>query len=215
MSAKGKMARLPFAVRQELNRRHRDGVSDVALMTWLNSLPEVKKALENSDFGGVEHRVEILGANMTDYFRPGGPYDAWLREEADVEHVERTTELSLRLAEKAGGMVSKPMLAILAGRISQAMRSANEEDQADLAKALTAVAQAESSVYRAQTDRDRLAVQAQTVSLDAKKFKYQVAKDALRLFDDVKAREIAQGGGSHEEKIEKLLAYMEAKEKEE
>lgn len=214
MSAKGKIARLPFEIRQELCRRHRDGSPDVDLLTWLNGLPGVKSALNKCDFGGVDHRPEILAANLSDFFRPGGTYDAWLKAEAEVEHVERNSELALRLAEKSGGMVSKPLLAILAGRISQAMDGAREIDQAELAKALTAVAAAESGVLRAQTDRDRLAVQLQTVSLDKEKFRYQVARDALRLFDDGKAREIAEGGGSHEERIQKLLAYMEAKEKE-
>ncbi|MFA6271431.1 MAG: hypothetical protein WC657_09595 [Candidatus Paceibacterota bacterium] len=215
MSAKGKISRLPFEVRQELNRRHRDGASDVACMAWLNSLPAVKAALKDSRFGGVEHRAEISGQNLSDYFRKDGPYDEWLKGEAEVEHIQKTSELAMRLAEKAGGVVSKPLLAILAGRISQALESASSDDQAELIKALSAVAGAEANVYRAQTDRDRLAMQVQTVSLDKEKFRYQVARDALRLFDDAKAREIAEGGGSHEDRIGKLLAYMEAKEKEE
>lgn len=216
MSAKGKIARLPYNIRQELNRRHRDGAPDVELLRWLNGLSEVRKALESASFGGVEHRAEILPANLSEHFRPGGPYDAWLKEETQVEQVERTAELAMRLAEKAGGgMVSKPMLAILAGNLGLALEHAGEDGVGDLAKALTAVAQAEAGVYRAQTDRERLAVQAQATALDKEKFRYQVARDALRLFDDAAAREIAEGGGSHEERIEKLLAYMEAKEREE
>jgi len=117
MSAKGKIARLPFTVRQELNERKRDGAADVELLLWLNSLKAVKQALARCNFGGVEHRAEILPANLSEYFRAGGPYEEWLAEETKVEGVERKAELALRLAEKAGGgMVSKPMLSILAVR---------------------------------------------------------------------------------------------------
>lgn len=216
MSAKGKIARLPFDVRQELNQRKRDGAADVELLLWLNSLQSVKQALKRCDFGGVEHRAEILPANLSEYFRAGGPYEEWLREESDVEKVERKAELAMRLAEKAGGgMVSKPMLAILAGNLGMALENIQPDDLAAVAKAMTSVGIAEASVIRAQTDRERLAVQRDSIALDQEKFRYQVARDALRLFDDVRAREIAEGGGSHEDRIQKLLAYMEAKEKEE
>jgi hypothetical protein len=215
MSAKGKIARLPYEVRQELNDRKRDGAADVDLIKWLNGLPSVKAALKKCDFGGSDHRLEILPANLSEYFRSDGPYEQWLKEETQVQHIERTAELAMRLAEKSGGVVSKPLLAILAGRISQVLESADESERAELSKALTAVASAEANVYRAQTDRDRLTMQQKTVDLEKEKFRYQVARDALKIIDDVKAREIAEGGGSHEDKIQKLLAYMEAKEKEE
>ena len=51
MTRKGKIARLPRAIRDELNRRLDDGEQGVRLVEWLNGLPEVKKVLE-SDFEG-------------------------------------------------------------------------------------------------------------------------------------------------------------------
>ncbi len=41
----GKIARLPLAVREELNLRLRDGEEGVDLVVWLNSLPEVRQVL--------------------------------------------------------------------------------------------------------------------------------------------------------------------------
>jgi hypothetical protein len=42
----GKIARLPDAVRETLNERLRDGEPYEPLLTWLNSLPEVRASLQ-------------------------------------------------------------------------------------------------------------------------------------------------------------------------
>ena len=39
----GKIARLPKAVREELNRRLQDGEPGTQLVEWLNSLPQVQR----------------------------------------------------------------------------------------------------------------------------------------------------------------------------
>jgi hypothetical protein len=215
MSAKGKISRLPFEIRKELNSRIRDGVPDVDILTWLNGLPEVRKTLEACDFGGgKEHRPEISSQNVSEYRRAGGPYEEWLAGEADVERMRRSTEMALRLAETSGGMVSKPLIAILAGKIDQAMDGASDEERSGLAKALTAVAGAEADMYRAMTDRERLQVQKTSMDLQRRKFRYAVCRDALRLFEDERARAIAEGKGGREEKIQQLLTFMEKAEKE-
>jgi len=215
MSAKGKISRLPASIRKQLNERIRDGVADVEIIPWLNALPDVKRILSESDFGGKDHNPEITAQNLSEYRRDGGPYMQWLRDEAEIEGTERRAELALKLAEKTGGMVSKPMIAIWAGRIGKALDDVASEDQGALLKALTGMAIAEAGIYRAQTDRERLAVQSQATALDKDKFRYQVAKDALKLFEDKAARSIAEGKGSREEKIQQLLAFMEKAEKEE
>ena len=51
MTRNGKIARLPWSIRNELNRRLRDGEEGKRLVEWLNSLPEVQEALQEH-FGG-------------------------------------------------------------------------------------------------------------------------------------------------------------------
>ena len=51
MQRKGKIARLPRALRHELNRRLADNQDGGAILNWLNALPEVKAVLAR-DFGG-------------------------------------------------------------------------------------------------------------------------------------------------------------------
>ena len=50
-SRKGKIARLPKTIRDELNQRLADGESGRRLIAWLNSLPEVDAVLDR-EFGG-------------------------------------------------------------------------------------------------------------------------------------------------------------------
>ena len=51
LTRNGKIARLPLAVRQELNRRLDEGEQGKKLVAWLNSLPEVQ-AIMTAEFGG-------------------------------------------------------------------------------------------------------------------------------------------------------------------
>ena len=51
MSRRGKIARLPEEIREELNRRLADGEPGSSLARWLNGLPAVREMLERY-FGG-------------------------------------------------------------------------------------------------------------------------------------------------------------------
>lgn len=51
MTRRGKIARLPRAIREELNQRLENGEQGRRLLAWLNGLPEVKEVVER-DFGG-------------------------------------------------------------------------------------------------------------------------------------------------------------------
>jgi len=43
MTRNGKIARLPMAVREELNLRMEQGVEGAGLLAWLNGLPKPKE----------------------------------------------------------------------------------------------------------------------------------------------------------------------------
>jgi hypothetical protein len=70
----GKIARLPDAVREELNRRLNNGALGKDLVPWLNELPDVKRVLADL-FGGCP-----ISDNNLSGWRHGG-YQDWLREE--------------------------------------------------------------------------------------------------------------------------------------
>ena len=85
MTRTGKIARLPRAIREQLNRRLQDGKTGVKLVKWLNMLPEVREVL-SLEFGGRA----ISEQNLTEW-KQGG-YCEWLRHR---ETLELARELSV------------------------------------------------------------------------------------------------------------------------
>ena len=74
MTRNGKIARLPSSLRDELNRRMRDGEPGKTLVDWLNSQPAVQEVLEK-EFGGRA----ISEQNLSEW-KQGG-YEDWLRHQ--------------------------------------------------------------------------------------------------------------------------------------
>lgn len=109
----GKIARLPHQVREELNRRIRDGQEGKALVEWMNGLEEVRAVLRR-DFGGGVIREQNLSE-----WRKGG-YQEWLRRQDLLSRVGDLAADAGRLRE-AGGMISDHLACILAARFAQAL----------------------------------------------------------------------------------------------
>src|SRR5450432_3591665 len=90
---KGKIARLPRSVRQELNRRLDEGEQGKKLVVWLNGLPEVQ-AIVAAEFGGKPMREQNLSE-----WKKGG-YRDWTAQQEALEIAERLGEDA---AEWTGG----------------------------------------------------------------------------------------------------------------
>jgi hypothetical protein len=93
MQRKGKIARLPRALRHELNRRLADNEDGGVTLNWLNALPEVKAVLAR-DFGG-----EPIGKQNLYEWRQGGFVEWQTRQDlleqardlaADAEELDAT-----------------------------------------------------------------------------------------------------------------------------
>ena len=85
----GKIARLPLAIRQELNRRLRDGQAGQPLLDWLNGLPEVRAVL------AAEFQGQPINKQNLSHWRQGGYQDDMADEKAQQE-------VKLLLAEIGG-----------------------------------------------------------------------------------------------------------------
>src|SRR5437660_5630174 len=81
----GKIARLPLAVRQELNRRLDEGEQGKKLVVWLNGLPAVQ-AIVATEFGGKAIREQ----NLSEWKQRG--YRDWLAKQEALEIAERLGE---------------------------------------------------------------------------------------------------------------------------
>ena len=96
MSRTGKIARLPKAIREQLNGRLQDGELGTDLVLWLNELPECQKLLAEK-FGGRP----ISEQNLSEW-KQGG-YEEWARQEASRQRVQALMERADDLDGVAGG----------------------------------------------------------------------------------------------------------------
>ncbi|MFZ4394187.1 MAG: hypothetical protein ACOYOU_01015 [Kiritimatiellia bacterium] len=212
MSAKGKISRLPFEIRQRLNARMRDGESDVDLVEWLNSIPEVGKALAAASFGGPKKSRPTISAQNISEYRAGG-YAAWLRDQDHVENVKTLSEFSLRMAEACGGDVSRPAVAIAAGKIMQALELSDDLTALEMAKALASLSKAETAAARAKTDEARVGIQGKALALEQDKFERNTCVLFIKWYADKRAQEIADGKGTVDVKVDQLRSLMFGEDK--
>ena len=103
MTRNGKIARLPRAIREQVNRKLDDGITGVEIVEWLNTLPEAQ-ALMAAEFDGRPIREQNLSE-----WKAGGYRDWQMRQEA--------LEMVRSLAEEAGELkkaVEEPLTEALA-----------------------------------------------------------------------------------------------------
>jgi hypothetical protein len=96
MARIGKIARLPGAVRAQLNTRLQDNVEGKQIVLWLNSLPEVQKVLAEK-FDGRP----INEQNLTDW-RQGG-YEEWLARQDILAQANQLAASHRKLQDVAPG----------------------------------------------------------------------------------------------------------------
>ena len=184
-SYRSKIGRLPFAVRNELNERIRDGKSGAEILVWLNCLPAVKKVMR-------ELKTSIVNAqNLTDWRSSG--YADWLEDQKDADRIRRLAEVSQTLAAAAGGNVAGVGCSIATAKIMDALESADEEKIADLSTALVKLRASENAAQKVALAEEKNAIQKEQLELSRAKFerdttrlfiKWAQSKDALALATD-------------------------------
>lgn len=206
MSAKGKIGRLPFAIRQQLNARMRDGEADVDILPWLNGIPEVKAALKDARFGGPLNRSVISAQNLSEY--RARAYQDWLREQDKVERIKSMAEFSMRLADAAGGDVNSPAVSIAAGKIMEALELADGDDLLAMSQTLAKLNKSEADKTRARTDQGRLEVQRDALALEHQKFERQTCELFMKWYGNKQAAEIINSKTDKDSKIEQIRQLM-------
>jgi len=122
MTRRGKIARLPKKVRDELNQRLQDGEALEPLAKWLNELTEVKTAMQ------TYFKAEPIKIDNISEWRQGGFVD-WVKEQESRGEVEHLREYAQEMAESAGGTgVSDCFRAMLAVKMAGVARRLCEEE---------------------------------------------------------------------------------------
>jgi hypothetical protein len=128
MTRNGKIARLPKAVRDTLNRRLRDGGPGTRLVPWLNALPEVPPVLA-AEFAGRP----ITENNLSEW-KTGG-YREWELHQEALERARSLREHAGELRETAGALADH-LAVVLAVRYAAALAEWDGDPEAGSGKKL-------------------------------------------------------------------------------
>src|SRR6266446_4533215 len=109
MSHKGKIARLPLAIREQINRRLQDGEIGRDLVVWLNSAPEVQAVLK-AEFG----ERPVNEPNLSDW--KAGGYEDWLVHQDTMEQVNQLVANAKELGGASQTPLSELLMTCLAAR---------------------------------------------------------------------------------------------------
>jgi hypothetical protein len=203
----GKIGRLPLATRREVARRLLDHETAASVIAWLSSKPEVL-AIWADHFDGAA----ATSQNISEW-KKGSEFAGYVRQLDEIERAKALSEFSVRLASAAGGMASGAV-ASLGGRLMEMMDSADPDTMKDLVAMATQLRAAE------QNDRllglkERIAdAKDRSLDLTERQIRFRECTRFLKWFADGQAQEIAAGAGSKDDKIAKLLEYMDRQEKE-
>jgi len=184
----GKIARLPKAVREELNRRLENSESGRSLTAWLNELPEVRAAME-THFAGSAIREQNLSE-----WKKGG-YQDWRHEqiasavvaqiyEQDEERKEQTKDrppisevvsrwlgaryaLATRQVEQAEGPEAWRMLRQMCGDVTR-LRRMEQHDR-----------RLEQNDRRLEIEQQRVEIEREKVKLERERFAAEESRSGI------------------------------------
>jgi len=140
MARRGKIARLPKEVREELNQRLQNGEAAAPLIEWLNGLPAVQEMLK-AEFDGRP----INEPNLPDW-RGGGYVDWEMKQEAEL--LRQTRLRADRLDEAVDGAeISDCLATVVAAELTGLARKMLVKET-DLAKRWKLVCQVNKQLAR-------------------------------------------------------------------
>lgn len=206
---RGKVARLPLAVRDMVCERLLQGESARKVLPWLNALPGVK------EFLGAEYAGEPVNDANLSAFRHGY-YAEWL---ARRERVERTKELAQYAAKQAkanGASIAEGGAAIAAGKLLELLELVDEEtgkrlptdELVSIASALSSLRTSEQNDVRLEQNEKKLAQKDEELKLARERFQRDTCELFLKWHAEKSALDVANADASNADKIEKLGQLM-------
>lgn len=208
---RGKIARLPARLREQVNQRLHDGQPQGVILPWLNALPEVKTILREH-FSGED----VSPDNLSAWRR--GQHQRWLSERETLDQTRERCRFAAELAKASGGNLSEGALAQLTGEVMElveeiaaARRSGQEVNPKLLTavnKSLVAARAKELDTQAHELKKKQLAQKDRELALAEDKFQMQFAEGFLKWFQDARAREIADSKADKTVKMGELVQLI-------
>jgi hypothetical protein len=193
----GKIARMPVAIRNEVNRRLFENESGARIVAWINEQPEALRVLDQ--YFGEE---PVTPQNLSEW-RHGG-YRRWLDRIEEVERIRDLSEYALKLGAAAGGNITDGSAAIAGGKIMAYLEAAEGEDLSDAIFALAELRKTDQNKEVLALRRKAMDQRDAVIDLARQKFRRQTCELFLKWYDDKRAKDIVESRSSNAEKLEQL-----------
>lgn len=195
---KGKIARLPKVIRDQVNARLADNQPASVILPWVNELPEVKAILAEH-FAGEPISDQNLSA-----WRTGG-FAEWMKNSYEIEQTRKRAAHALELVKAGGFNISDGMAAILAGEILEEWEAASDEEDKDAAiKKLLALRAGDHTRASLELQSKKLDLESKKHGLNEKKFKVLAVKKFMEWAQSPKASAILNSGKPKEVQMDLL-----------
>ena len=198
---RSKIGRLPYAVRNELCERIRDGNVGEEILKWINRHPAYRAI-----------KLPAISAQNLSAWRDTG-YTDWLRDQDRTEHLRKLAEFADAIATKTGGDPSAVGARILTGRLLDALETADETPVNDLVTMFSDLRKQETAARKVDLAARKIDLDAQALDLAEQRFRRDSCDLFIRWSQSQQAMQIATGPGTNDAKIKALLAYMAREEK--
>lgn len=205
MTPRSKIDRLPYALREQICLRMRDGWTAKKLTAWLNPLPEVQGILAEFFDGEM-----INDQNITN-FRQGG-YAKWCER---MERADRTRALAKVATDyaAAGGGLNEGTAAIAAGKLLELMEAVDAEDMSPqdllpLVDSLTKLRAGDLAARRVDADKEKIRQKDEEIAMLREKMQRESCAMFIKWAQDQRALEIANSPTDESERIERLGRQM-------
>lgn len=220
---RGKIARLPQSLRDELCLRMLNGEPGSKLLPWLNAQPACA-AVVAEQFGGEP----ITDSNLSNW-RAGG-FEDWRKKRERIEHTKALSLFAVELA-KAGGKISEGAAAIAGGKILETLEkvasadlaagevAGGEDDGAssplfsvktltDLTSAVATLRHSDQQDVKLAQNERKLGLGEESLALLTLKFHRETADLFRKFYADARAKEIMESGKGEELEREALIEMM-------
>jgi hypothetical protein len=168
MTRKGKIARLPNLIREQINRRLQNGEEGKQIAEWLNALPEVIAVLA-AEFDGQP----INDVNLSNW-KLGG-YRDWETQQEALEAVRRFSGDATELSQAAGGQIADQLAVCLTARIAVALQRppSDGDDPAEQLRRLRQLCGDLVALRKGDHNAQWLRIEREKLDLDLKKYDEQ------------------------------------------
>ncbi|HWB02738.1 MAG TPA: hypothetical protein VG796_06905 [Verrucomicrobiales bacterium] len=182
MSARGKIGRLPWALREEVNIRIQNGADGRSIVEWLNARPEMQAVIRKY-FDGRPLNEQ----NLTDWRKTG--YAKWLSRKETMHKLRDVAEES-REAQEAGGEIADHASRLIAGHYAVNLSEWNGDPEdpafarlrelAEITREIVALQRGEHSAARLKMEREEFA---RAAAERVEPGDFQIRQETLREFE--------------------------------